>query len=305
MSTQSKGIQLALLTAVISGIAIFINKFAVDAINPPLVFTAMKNVGVGALIISFLILSSKWKLVKTLRKREWIYLILIGIIGGSIPFYLYFTGLSMTPAINAALIHKTLVFWVILLAVPFLKEKLSPLQLLAVVLLFAGNLTIGGFKGFHYSQGEFFILMATMLWAVENILAKKILPNVDPDIVTSARMGFGSVILLGAAALTAPAALSTSLALTSIQWFWMVLTMVTLLGYVMSWYRALKYAPAITVSAVLVAGTLVTNVLSAVFITHTLTVDLMIQTIFILAGTGLFWFISKKEAKLQDLQPQA
>lgn len=289
-----KGIYLALITALISGIAIFVNKFAVTAIQPPVVFTSVKNVGVGFLILSLLLASRKWGLIKKLNRKELIYLFLIGIIGGSIPFYLYFTGLTQIPAVNAAIIHKTLVIWVALMAIPLLKEKMSALQIFAVILLFGANLLVGGFNGFTFSQGELLILIATIFWAIENILAKKILPTVNPDIVTAARMGFGSIILLAAAAITAPSALAKSLSLTSTQWFFMLITMATLLGYVMSWYRALKYAPATTVTSVLVASTLVTNVLSAIFITHTWTVLMGIQAILMIIGVAIFWFAAKK-----------
>lgn len=295
LANQTKGVYLAIVTAFISGIAIFINKFAVDAIQPPLVFTATKNFGVGFLIIAILLGTRKWNLIKKLTRREIVYLILIGIIGGSIPFYLYFTGLSQIPAINAAIIHKTLIFWIALLAIPLLKEKLTRTQIIAVFLLFISNYIIGGFKGFQFSGGETLVLIATMFWAVENILAKKILPTVDPDIVTSARMGFGSLILVGAAFITAPSGLSSVLNLNFTQWFWMILTMATLLGYVMSWYRALKFAPAITVASVLVASTLVTNVLSAIFITHAWTMQMGIQALLMLVGVSIFIFSLKKE----------
>lgn len=289
-----KGIYLALLTAFISGIAIFVNKFAVEAVKPPLVFTTFKNTGVGLLIIGFLLVSGRWQQIKTLTKREKIYLVLIGIIGGSLPFYLFFTGLSQVTAINAALLQKTLVFWVILLAVPFLKEKLSPLQGLAILILFASNFVIGGFQGFKFSQAEGMILLAALLWGVEHVLAKKILPSVSPDLVTAARMGFGSLILLIASALTAPEALRNSLQLTSNQMFWMSITIITLLAYVVTWYRALKFAPAITVTTILVSSTLITNILSAVFITHTWTLSLHIQNGMLLAGVILFWFATNK-----------
>lgn len=289
-----KGIYLALITAFISGIAIFVNKFAVTAIQPPVVFTAVKNAGVGLLIISLLLAGRKWKLLKKLTGRELVYLILIGIIGGSIPFYLYFTGLTQMPAANAAIIHKSLVIWVALMAIPLLKEKMSPLQIFGVILLFGANLLVGGFHGFTFLEGEFLVLIATIFWAIENILAKKILPTVDPDIVTAARMGFGSIILLVAASITAPAALVKSLSLTSTQWFFMIITMATLLGYVMTWYRALKYAPATTVTSVLVASTLVTNILSAIFITHTWTVLMGIQGVLMIVGIALFLFSTKK-----------
>lgn len=296
-----KGIYLALLTAFISGIAIFVNKFAVEAVKPPLVFTTFKNTGVGLLIIGFLLVSGRWQQVKTLTKREKIYLVLIGIIGGSLPFYLFFTGLSQVTAINAALLQKTLVFWVILLAVPFLKEKLSLLQSLAIFILFASNFVIGGFQGFQFSQAEGMILLAALLWGVEHVLAKKILPTVSPDIVTAARMGFGSLILLIASALTAPVALRNSLQLTSTQLFWVSISIITLLAYVVIWYRALKLAPAITVTTILVSSTLITNILSAVFITHTWTLTLHIQNSMLLVGVVLFWFATNK-MKLPEKQ---
>lgn len=296
-SDVTKGIYLALITAAISGVAIFVNKFALTAIQPPLVFTSVKNFGVGLLIISILLAGRKWKLIKKINRRELIYLFLIGIIGGTIPFYLYFTGLTQIPAINAALIHKTLVIWVALMAIPLLKERMSPLQILGVILLFGANIFVGGFQGFTFLEGEFLILIATIFWAIENILAKKILPTVDPDIVTAARMGFGSLILLVASALTAPSALFSSLSLTSMQWFFMALTIATLLGYVMTWYRALKYAPATTVTSILVASTLVTNILSAIFITHMWDYLMGIQAVLMLIGVVLFYLAAKREVK--------
>jgi drug/metabolite transporter (DMT)-like permease len=293
-SNQIKGIYFAIATAFISGISIFVNKFAVGAITPPLVFTTAKNVGVGLLIMGIIIGFGKWKKLKKISKKDFYYLLLIGIIGGSIPFYLFFTGLSMTPAINAAIIQKTLVFWIIILAIPFLKEKLSKLQFLAIILLFLGNLTIGGFKGFLFSQGELMIFAATIFWAIENILAKKILPRIDPDILTAARMGFGSIILLITSQILAPKGLANIFHLSNIQLLWMTLTVISLLAYVMTWYRALKFAPVITVASILVTATLVTNVLSAVFITHAWTKDMGIQSLIMLVGVGLFIFVTKR-----------
>jgi drug/metabolite transporter (DMT)-like permease len=283
-STLKKGICLAFLTALISGVSNFVNKIAVDVIKPPLVFTAEKNAIVGILIIGILIATWKWKKIKNLNGKQIVYLILIGIIGGSLPFYLFFTGLSQIPAINGAIIHKTLIIWVAILAVPFLKEKMSAFQIIGVVLLFCSNLIIGGFAKFQFSQGELFVLMATILWAIENILAKKILPTVDPDIVTAARMGFGSLILLGAAVIVAPADLVKSFSPSTTQIFWMTATVALLLGYVTTWYRALKFAPVTVVASILVSATLVTNVLSAIFVTHAWNIQLGIQAFLTILG---------------------
>jgi drug/metabolite transporter (DMT)-like permease len=295
---QIKGVYFAIATAFISGVSVFFNKFAVGLIKPPLVFTTFKNLGVGILIMAIIFLFGKWKEVKKIKKKDFIYLLLIGIIGGSLPFYLFFTGLSQVPAINAALIQKTLVLWVIILAIPFLKEKLSVVQLTAIALLFLSNLSIGGFKGFTYSHGEMFILAATILWGIENVLAKKILPNVDSDIVVAARMGFGSIVLLIASFILAPKGVSSFVNLSTFQLALLSVSILLLLGYTMTWYRALKFAPAITVSSVLVASTLITNVLSAIFITHAWTPEMGVQSLTIVIAVGIFLRLARKRESL-------
>lgn len=305
MNNIKKGIYFSLMTSVISGVAIFVNKFAVTAIQPPLVFTTVKNLGVGLLIAAIILAGRKWRLFNKLNRREIVYLALIGIIGGTIPFYLYFTGLTQIPAINAAIIHKTLIIWVAIMAIPLLKERLSKLQILAVLMLFGANVFVGGFQGFTLMEGEFLVLIATIFWAIENVLAKKILPTVDADIVTAARMGFGSLILLGASFITAPAALGGVFSLDMTQIMWMVITMVTLLGYVMTWYRALKFAPATLVTSVLVSSTLVTNALSAVFVTQKFSADFAIQAVLILMGVAIFGYSALRNSKQASPVPAA
>jgi len=296
MSNNTKGIYLSLATAVISGVSIFINKFAVDAIKPALYFTSIKNFSVALLLVALVLLTGSWRKVAQLSRKELVYLLLIGVIGGSLPFYLYFTGLAQTSALNAAIIHKTLVFWVVLLAIPMLKEKITKTQVLAVLMLFAGNIFVGGFKGFTLSRGEAMILAATVLWAIENILAKKVLPTVATDIVAAFRMGVGSLFLMSATFVTIPQVFQKSFALSGTQFLWVFLTVIFLLAYTTTWYRALKYAPAVTVTSVLVASTLITNVLSAIFVTHSWNVVLTFQAVAIVTGLALF---SKQKTAVQ------
>jgi len=301
-SLKSNGIYLALITAFISGVSIFVNKFAVDAISPPLVFTAVKNAGVGILVVSVILMLGKFKLLRTLSRSDLMKLVAVGLVGGTLPFYLFFTGLSTIPAINAAMIHKSLVFWVSILALVFLKERMTKTQLLAVLILFSSNYVIPGFKGFTFSVGEMMVFGATLLWSVETIIAKKVLSHVDPDIVTGFRMGLGSLILMILAVFQAPASLANLTSIAPMQLFWLALTMLTLFGYVSSWYRALKLAPAITVTAVLVSSTLVTNILSAVFITQTWNAVLTVQGLVTIMGIALLWFASKNYNATQKLE---
>src|SRR3990167_6180516 len=259
---KHKGIALSFLTAIFSGCAIFVNGFVVRAVGDPLVFTTLKNSLVVVLLFLWLLSFKKIYLFSKTTRKEKGYLFLIGVIGGAIPFYLFFTALSKMPAINASLIHKTLVFWVALLAIFFLREKLSFRQSGALVILFVSNLFIGGFQGFQFSEWELFALAATILWAVENIIAKKALRTLDSDLISFSRMGIGSLILLRAVGVSGKIPLLFSV--TPAQFLMIFVTVILLTGYVLTWYKALSYAPATVVTTVLVFGSVVTNILTVV-----------------------------------------
>lgn len=297
---MSKGIYFSLLAALISGISVFVNKFAVDAIKPALYFTSVKNFAVAVLLVALLLATKEFVQLKKLSKKELINLVLIGVVGGALPFYLFFTGLAQTSAINGALIQKTMVFWIALMAFPLLKEKLTKGQVLGIALLFTGNFIVGGFKGFKFSQGELMILAATILWAIENIIAKKVLATVSSNIVTAFRMGIGSVLLMTATFVTVPSVMQKSLSLSGAQTFWIGLTIISLFAYVTVWYKALKYTPAITASTILVSATLVTNVLSAIFITHSWNYVLTMQAVIMGLGIGLVLKSSRLETRAYE-----
>lgn len=275
-------------TATFSGFAIFLNSFVVKAVGDPLVFTTLKNLGVAFVIGAILAIKSSRKQISwnSLEKRDWLRLFAIGVIGGSLPFYLFFKGLSIAASAQAALIHKTLIFWVALWAVPVLKEKISIQQLLALALVFGSNFVIGGLGEFHWEKGETMILVATILWGVENIIAKITLRNIQADVVVGARMILGSLLLLAATLITGKMGLV--LKLNPMQWGLTLVTVGILTGYVMSWYRALKEAPATLVVTVLTLGAVITNLLSALFVTHTLKAEVLYQTILLVAGVWFF-----------------
>jgi drug/metabolite transporter (DMT)-like permease len=201
--------------------------------------------------------------------------------------------------VNGAIIHKTLVLWVALFAIPFLGEKLSKIGWVAVLAIFAANVLVGGFGGFTFSVGELYVLAATVFWAAEIILAKKVLPKVDPDLLVEARMGIGALMLLSMSVILKPEALSSVLTLTPDKLFWILLTMASLLAYLVVWYRGLKIAPATTATAVLVTSTLVTNMLSAIFVTHSINTLLILKSL--LVGTGLFILYKIESGSLAEV----
>ena len=233
---------LALGATVVSGASNFLNKIAVTAVKDPIVFTTLKNTIVALFLVGIILALKKWQEIKSLNRNQALKLLAIGVIGGSVPFALFFTGLAQTSAINASLIHKTLFIWVLLLGIPLLKERLTRWQWLGVGAIFGANLLVGGFNGFKYNAGELMILGATILWAIENVIAKIALRDLSSSLVASARMIIGSLILFSFIIWRGGA--SAVYVLNFQQWGWTILTSVLLLGYVLTWYSALKRAPA-------------------------------------------------------------
>ena len=248
------GLALAGVTAVISGVSVFVNGSAVRAFDDPVVFTTLKN-GVAAVVLLSLALTAvkgPW----VTRPRTWIGLVALGVIGGSVPFILFFTGLSEVTAPGAAVIHKTLFVWVALLAVVFLRERIGALQVAALVILLASQLMIQSPAGVGWGSGETMIATATAFWAVEVIVAKRLLADTPAPVAAAARMGIGLLVLVGFLAVTG--ALSGMGAMSAEQWAWVLGTGLLLSGYVATWYAALKRAPASAVTAVLTLGAPIT-----------------------------------------------
>lgn len=287
-----QGILLAFTTALVSGVANFVNKFAVSSVDP-LVFTTQKNILVAVFILGVILLLRKLPQIRTLARGDVTKLLAIAVIGGSLPFYLFFSALKEIPAINASLIHKTLVFWVALLAIPLLRERISPLQVAAIGLIYSANLLTGTFKGVSLKGPELMVLLATWLWAIENVIAKLALRRVDPDIVVGARMGLGSLILLFAVLVTGKGAQLLSFA-SPAQFLLTLATSFLLMGYVSTWYRALRYAPITLVTTILTPATLVTNFLSAAFVTHTFGFGQYAELIFVVSGLWYFMIASRR-----------
>lgn len=296
----TKGIKLAILTAIISGFAVFFNKFAVTKNINPYQFTALKNILV-AVVLSLVVLTPFiFKKFQEISRKNWIRLIGIGVVGGSIPFLLFFKGLSMTSSVNAGFLHKTLFIWVTILAVIFLKEKITKIQYAALGVLLIGNILVGGLTSFKFGYAEMIILIATLLWSIESIIAKKVLKEIDPKIVAWSRMFFGSIILLGFVLMTS--GVQGVFTLNYSQLGWIFLSVGFLIAYVITWYHALKFEKASTVASVLVIASPITTLLNTFYKGSALDVRIIIGILISLLAIAVFIYFGSKISKASEGQ---
>ncbi len=264
-SPAGSGLTWAIATAVISGVAIWVNRFGVAAwsnAGGSLPYTTVKNL-VAALVIGVVV----WKVApvaidRSVLRRHWKGLTAIAIFGGAIPFALFFEGLSRATSTQAAFIHKSLLLWVAALAIPLLGERVRTIHIFAIAALFGGQVALaGGVSGLVVGSGELMILAATLLWSVEVVMAKRVLAEVPAGLVGLARMGGGAVVLVSIGLISGAAIPAGALGLEQIGW--VLITGTVLAGYVYTWMNALSLAPAIDVTAVLVGSVIITALLDS------------------------------------------
>jgi drug/metabolite transporter (DMT)-like permease len=264
-ATRRTGLLLALATACISGVAVFLNSYGVKAFGDATTYTTAKNV-TAALVLAALIGAMSASrtgtvLTRPSRPGQWAGLAVVGVFGGAIAFVLFFEGLALASAVDAAFLQKTLLVWVALLAVPLLGERLGALQVSAIAFLMLGQIGLAGGTTTILGRGQLMVLGATLLWAAEMIIAKKLLADLSSWTVGLTRMGIGSVVLVAWTLIRGDGGALTSL--TGNQWMWVLGTGVILAAYVSTWFAALSRAPAVDVTAVLVIGAVITALLAA------------------------------------------
>ncbi len=261
--TRRTGLLLALATAGISGVAVYLNSFGVRAFGDATAYTTAKNL-VAAIVLLGIVAATPVTgahLCRPTRPGQWLGLAVVGVLGGAVAFALFFEGLARASSAQAAFLHKTLVLWVAVLAVVALRERLGPAHWAAVGLLLVGQAGLGGGLLRDWGAGESMILAATLLWAVEVVVAKRLLADLSSWTVGVARMSIGSAVLVGW--LVARGQAGALVGMSAAQWGWVLLTGLLLAGYVSTWFAALARAGAVDVTAVLVLGALVTAVLAA------------------------------------------
>jgi drug/metabolite transporter (DMT)-like permease len=288
----------ALAAAVVSGVAVFVNGYGVRAVPDATVYTTAKNLVAAIVLIGVFVAARPAGRPARPTPRQYAGLAVVAVIGGSVAFVLFFEGLARASSSQSAFIQKTLVIWVALLAVPLLGERLGVTQLVAIAALVAGQAVLtGGVDQVRFGTGEWLILAATLLWAVEVVLARWLLRDLAPSTVAVARMGGGVVLLLAWVAVSGRWHVLTGL--TPIGWAWAAGTGVILAGYVALWFRALASAPAVDVTAVLVVAAVITAGLNVTVKGTAMTTLTGIGLVTVLAGAALATIAARRPALIR------
>ena len=298
---ERKGLLLVFLTAIISGISIFVNKFGVSGIDST-VFTFTKNLIVGLLLLGIILGLNQFKNLKVLEKKDWLYLLVVGLIGGAIPFVLFFRGLQLTNSAAGSFVHKLMFVFVAVFAVIFLKEKISKKIWIPATALIMGNFFLLNISSFSLDLGIVLVLVAALFWSAENVLSKRLLDKqrLEPKVLAFGRLFFGSVFIMTYLVFTGKFSLVYGLSWT--QFSWILITVPFLLMYVLTWYSGLKHVKVTTATSILLLGSPITALLSFVFLGSVFTIMQAIGSLLIIGGIiSLVLLLEKKSYEVPTI----
>lgn len=254
-------------TAIISGVSIPVNSAAADVVGgSSSVFTGLKNLLVALIFLTALFAARQSRTLSSLPGRDWARLAVIGLVGGAIPFLLFFHGLFILAQAEsggalASFLHKSMFLLVALMATVFLKERLEKWLFITALLLLMGTFVLLSPALQGPALGYALVLGATAFWAAEITLSKATLRRLSPNVVVLGRMGFGALFILVYLALTGQ--IGSLATLGGVQWQWVLVTAVFLVAYVGTFYHGLKRIDATSATSLLVLGVAVSLALES------------------------------------------
>jgi drug/metabolite transporter (DMT)-like permease len=258
------GLLLVFMTAAISGLSTFVNAYAVHGTSSD-AFVTIRNLAVAGMLLP-LALVARRTLIQPLSRGDWGRLLAIGIVGGGIPFLLFFHGLALATAagggLTASFVYRTLFLMATVLGVVYLKEHFHVRVAVAAGLLLGGNYLLLSLSAPIWTDGTTYVFAATVMWALEYTISKRALRDIPAGIVSAGRMGIGAAFLVGYLAVTAQ--FGAIGAFSGGQWTWVLISAVLLAAFVGTWYFGLQRVDLGVATSVLVLGFPVTWILSVV-----------------------------------------
>jgi DME family drug/metabolite transporter len=220
--------------------------------------------------------------------RDFRFLVPLGLVGIGAFYLLYFFTVRESTVGTAAILLYSLPAFVALLAGIFLKETLGPLRLLALALTFGGIfLVVGG-----YEPGALEVslpvlatgLLSGLTYGLYSIFGKPLAGHLEPAIILSYALGFGSVLLVLAALPT----FHTLVGLSSSSYALLVMLAVVHTALAFGLYTVgLKKLDAGQAAIVATVEPVVAGAIGVVLLGEELTALKVIGALLVLAGAAL------------------
>lgn len=287
---------LIIIATVIWGATPAIMKLTLQEV--PTFTLAFLRMGTASAILSIFV----FKNLKV-KKQDIKTIVLAGLSGVTFNIALFFLGLKLAPAINAALLVASVPIITLFAANIYLKEKFSPKLLAASAVAAAGVFLIVGLPSTaNITQfiGNILLLLSALAWVFYEIISKKLFTSYSASVVTFWAMAIGALTFL-------PFAIYEQT--TSPGWFNNV-TIVGLLGILYgiffasltaywAWQKGLSQMPAGRASFFFYIDPISGAILAIILLGEKVTTNLIIGAVLITFGVILAQF-KRKSHPLYD-----
>lgn len=294
--TRSKALPYleALFAAIVWGASFIATKIALADVSP--ITIVWMRFGMGVLVLGAILTARKSFAVP--QKSEWGYFAMLGFLGITFHQWLQSNGLQTSEAGTTAWIVATTPVFMAILGWLVLKEKLSLIQALGILLAFAGvllvvsdgdlaSISVGRFG----APGDVLILISAVNWSIFSALSRRGLRLYPASLMIFYVMAFGwlftSVLFVGGGNYTELPALSFT--------GWLGVTFLGIfcsgLAYI-AWYDALHALSTVETGAFLYIEPLVAMVVAFFLLGEAITIPSLIGGAIILFGV---WLVNKRQ----------
>lgn len=192
---QRLGYLFAIFAAIMFGSVSVLAKPLMSTVNPLLLSSLIYLIAAATLTP----LAQKQSFQKT--KKNYLLILVISICGAVIAPSLFFIGLTHASASDAALIANGEVFFSVLLAMIFFKERLGKFGYVATALIFVGMIIITtdlNFSDFtlrqlHYQ--DILLILSMLFWGIDNNLSRILAEKIHVAKIAQIKSAMGGTIL--------------------------------------------------------------------------------------------------------------
>jgi len=222
-----------------------------------------------------------------IERKDLLGFIILAFLNIPVNQFLFFMSLKYTSPPNVALAYALSPAFILVIAYFFLKEKLSRLKTLGIMIALGGTLLILFEKGLNISSdnflGNLLALSASLAWAIYTIVGKKYVLKYGAIYTTAVAMCFGLILFLPVFFLLRPDYALSQID-TSLWGQIFYLGLITSgVAYVL-WYFALKKMEAGKLAVFNNLQPILTTILAIIFLDYSLTSYFIVGGILTIIG---------------------
>jgi len=272
----------AIIGALLFGTVSTVAKPIVSSVNPLLLSCLVY-------LISGLAITPVVKRVKySVRRKDYLLLLITSISGAAIAPAMFFFGLKLTTAIDSSLLSNGEIIFSILLALTLFGEKLNRIGYIAMALVLIGVIVVTTNLQFDNSllkvnPGNLLIIGATLFWGLDNNIIRILSHRIDIPKIIQLKSFIGGIILL---ALTVSLGIPLSINLMEIP----SILLLGIVGFAASLYfflQGLRKIGTTNTLLILSLSSVFGIVLAAIFLHERITIVQIIAVGIMLSGLYL------------------